>query len=122
MSAEEVAKQIEAVDRQLNTPKPKVSDEERNIDISGLYARYSWSVGGKPSPLPADALTTLKLEDKAGDPRWAKHFLGNAVHLGLYRSRIGFYWLLRYDAAVSGHWLENVGAAADVEQRFAKKT
>lgn len=118
MSAEEVSAQIERIDRQLNTRK-EVSADEKNINISGLYSRYSWG-GRGPSPLPSDGLKRLKLEDKTGDARWSKHFQGHGTHIGVYRSRVGFYWLLRYDRAVSQHWLENVGSAFEVEQRFGK--
>lgn len=119
MSAEEVAAQIERVDKALNSPRGKVPDEDKNICLEPLYSRYGW--GSKATPLNAEALAKLKLEDKAGDPRWAAHFLGNPQHLSVYRSRVGFYWLLRYDGALSQHWLENVGSAHDVEQRFGKK-
>jgi hypothetical protein len=118
MSAEEVAAQIERVDKALNG-RGNVSDEDKNINIQPLYVRYTW--GAKPTPLGTDAQAKLKLEDKTGDQRWAAHFQGNPKHLSVYRSRVGFYWMLRYDDALSQHWLENVGSAHDVEQRFGKK-
>jgi|SRR5687767_12561830 hypothetical protein len=117
-SGEEVAAHIERVDKVLNG-RGKVADEDKAINIQALYARYGW--GDAATSLPGDALSKLRLEDKTPDPRWAKHFLGNAMHLGVYRSRIGFYWILRFDAALRQHWLENVGSAYDVEQRFGPK-
>lgn len=116
MSAEEVASQIADVDRRLRDGH-EVPAAEKSINITGLYRRYSWG-GSGPAPLPADAQKRLNVSDRTGDNRWSKHFMGNGRHLGVYRSLIGYYWLLRYDGAMSEHWLQNVGSAFDVEQRY----
>lgn len=116
MSAEEVAGQIDSVDRRTRDGA-QVESAEQSINLTGLFRRYGWG-GPGPSPLPADAQKRLKITDRTADSRWSKHFLGNGRHVGLYRSLIGYYWLLRYDGAMSELWLDHVGTAHDVEQRF----
>lgn len=116
MSAEEVASQIASVDRRLRDGQ-EVPASEKSINITGLYRRYGWGGGGS-SPLPADAQRKLNISDRTGDNRWSKHFMGNGRHLGVYRSQIGYYWLLRYDSAMSEHWLDHKGSAFDIEKQF----
>ncbi len=118
MSAEEVASQIASVDRRLRDGL-EVDAADKSINLTSLYRRYGWS-GGGPSPLPGDAQKKLNIGDRTSDDRWSAHFLGNGRHLGVYRSQIGYYWLLRYDGAMSEHWLDHAGTAFDVEQRFGK--
>ncbi len=119
MSAEEVASQIASVDRRLRDGI-SIDAKEKAINITGLYRRYGWGGAGGPSPLPGNAQAKLNISDRTGDDRWSRHFMGNGRHLGLYRSQIGYYWLLRYDGAMSEHWLEHAGSAFDVEKRFGK--
>lgn len=116
MSVEEAAGHIDRVDRSLRRGIA-VEDDDKSLNITGLYRRYGWS-GGGPAPLPDDAMKQMKLLERTGDDRWSKHFLASGVHLGLYRTNVGYYWLLRYDGALGEHWLDNVGTAQDVEQRF----
>ena len=116
MSVDETAGRIDRVDRAMRKGGD-VEEADRSINITGLYRRYGWSSGG-PAPLPDDAMKQLKLVERTGDDRWSKHFRANGVHLGLYRTNVGYYWLLRYDGALGEHFLDNVGTAHDVEQRF----
>lgn len=118
MSAQEVASSIASVDRRLRDGEP-VEDSERSINLTGLYRRYDWG-GARPKPLPSDAQKQLGLSDRSTDERWSKH-IGGARHLAIYRSQVGYYWLLRYDSAMSEHWLEHVGTAFDVERQFGKR-
>ena len=116
MSAEEIAAQIDRVDRRLRDGG-EVDDADKTINLTTAYRRYGWG-GAAPSPLPTDAQNKLKLADRTSDNRWSKHFLSNSRHIGVYRSLIGYYWLLRYDGAMGELWLDHAGTAADVEQRF----
>lgn len=116
MSVEEVASHIDSVDRRTRDGA-QVEASERSINITALYRRYGWSSGG-PAPLPSDSLPKLKIADRTADNRWSAHFLGSGRHLGAYRTNVGYYWVLRYDGAMSEHWLDHVGTAADMESRF----
>lgn len=119
MSVDEAMSHIDRVDRALRKGSA-VGDDDKSLNLTGLYRRYGWG-GGGPAPLPDDAMKQLKLLDRTGDDRWSKHFRSNAVHLGLYRTNVGYYWLLRWDSALGEHWLDNVGSAHDVEERFGPK-
>lgn len=116
MSVEEAKAHIDRVDRALRKGGA-VEDDDRTVNLTDCYRRYGWG-GAGPTPLPEDALKQLALLERTGDDRWSKHFLSNGVHLGLYRSNVGYYWLLRYDGALGQHFLEHAGTAHDVEQRF----
>jgi hypothetical protein len=116
MSVEEAAGEIDRIDRSLRGGG-QVADDEKTINLTPLYRRYGWG-GGAPSPIPNDAQQKLKISERASDARWSKHFSSNRTHISIYRSQIGYYWLLRYDSALGEHLLEHVGTAADVEQRF----
>ena len=117
MTLEEVAAKIDSVDRRLNTSRA-VEEAEKSINVTSLFVRMSWHA---PTPIPDDALKKLKLIDRASDDRWLKHFLGNARHLGLYRSNVGYYWMLRYEGGMRETYLDHVGSAADVEKRFGQR-
>ena len=117
MKTEDVAKQIDSVDRRLNKLK-KVSDEEKSINLTGCYRRYSWGADGVATPLPGDATKELRLEDRTGDGRWSKSFAASSRDLALYRSPIGFYWVLRFDTSLNEHFLIHVGSAADVVAEY----
>ena len=119
MSVEEVAAHLERVDKALRAGKD-VADDDKKVNITDLYFRYKWG-GMSPSPLPNDALKKLKLVDRTTDSRWLPYFDGNGKHLGVYRTNPGYYWLLRFDGALTQHWLDHVGTAADVEGRFGNR-
>jgi hypothetical protein len=116
MSIEEVASQIDGVDRRTRSGA-EVDASEKSINITGLYSRYGWSSGG-PAPLPGDSLPKLKVADLTADGRWAAHFLGSSRHLGVYRTNVGYYWVLRYAGAMSETWLDHIGTAHDMVTRF----
>ncbi len=118
MSLEEIASHIDGVDRRTRDGA-EVDAAEKSINVTGLYRRYGWGSGG-PTPLPGEGLPKLKLLDKTADDRWSAHFLGSGRHLGVYRTNVGYYWVLRYDGAMSEHWLDHVGTALDVEARFGR--
>ncbi len=118
MSADEVATHLARVDKALRAGK-EVADDEKAVNITDLMFRYKWG-GTGPTPLPGDALTKMKLVDRTTDGRWLPYFDGNGTHLGVYRTIPGYYWLLRFDSALTQHWLEHVGTAADVHERFGK--
>lgn len=119
MNADEVVSQIDRVDKALRKGDT-VDDQDKRINITGLYRRYSWSSGG-PAPLPDSAQKQLKLQDRTADDRWSAHFRANGKHLAVYRTNVGYYWMLRYDGAMGEHWLDNVGSAHDLIERFGTK-
>ena len=45
---------------------------------------------------------------------------GNGKHLGVFRTNPGYYWLLRFDPALTQHWLDHIGTALDVAAKFGK--
>ncbi|HJL15596.1 MAG TPA: hypothetical protein RMH99_08075 [Sandaracinaceae bacterium LLY-WYZ-13_1] len=116
MNADEVVSHIRRVDRTIRDGDP-VDDADKSINISGLYTRYGWGRTG-PAPLPDDAQESLQLADRTADDRWSEHFRANGRHLGVYRSLVGYYWLLRYDGAIGEHWLDHVGTAHDTATKF----
>ncbi|HHH29136.1 MAG TPA: hypothetical protein ENK57_12435 [Polyangiaceae bacterium] len=116
MSAEEVAEHIRSVDRLILKGKD-VPAEDLVVNISALYDRYKWG-GGGPTPLSESAIGLLGLEERTTDGRWMNHFDGHGSHVGVYRSVVGYYWLLRYDATTKSHTFEHVGAAADVNDKY----
>lgn len=118
MSVEDVASQMDRVDNAIRKGK-EVGDEEKAVDITDLMFRYKWG-GMGPTPLPEDAMKRLKVLDRTTDSRWLPYFDGNGTHLGVYRTIPGYYWLLRFDSALTQHWLEHVGTAADVNERFGE--
>ena len=120
MKAEEVVQHIDGVDRRLNRLK-KVPDEEKVLNLTATYRRYGWAADGVAKPLSDDACKQLRLEDKSGDGRWSGYFRQSSRDLAIYRSHIGFYWVLYFDNALSEHFLQHVGSAADVEARFGAK-
>jgi hypothetical protein len=111
----EVAALIKKVDKAVNRMK-KVDEADMTLNIRRLYTVNSWRPG--PVPIPEESLPAMGLEDMTADKRWQKHFLGHKTHIGLYRSSVGFYWLLRHDPASKDNLLEHVGPAADVAERF----
>lgn len=118
MAIEDTANAIQQTDRNIRDNKP-VTDADRKINISSYYNQYRWG-GPGPTPLPPDALKKLVIDDRTTDARWVASFNGNGRKLGVYRSQIGYYWLLRYDGALSQHWLEHIGTAHDTNERFGK--
>jgi hypothetical protein len=116
MSAEEVAQQIARTDKTLRDGKA-VPPEELTINLTTLYRRYGWSRGAA-APLPADAQKKLNLSDRTGDTRWLAHFSRSARQLAVYRSQVGYYWILRYDTMLGEHFLEHAGTAADLEEKY----
>jgi len=116
MSAEEVAEHIKRVDR-LVLKGTEVPAEDLTVDIAGLYTRYKWGGPGL-TPLPGAAVTRLGLVEKTTDARWLRHFDGHARHVGVYRSAIGYYWLLRYDPELKHHHLDHAGTAADINDKY----
>ncbi|MEC7525476.1 MAG: hypothetical protein VYE22_36670 [Myxococcota bacterium] len=115
-SSEEVEKHILAVDRKLRDGR-EVDATDKRIDLSALYKRYSW--GNGPTPLSDKAQRALKLADRTSDERWSRAFQ-DGRHLGVYRSNIGYYWVLRYDGSLSTHALVHAGTAADVTAKFGR--
>ncbi|MCA9604215.1 MAG: hypothetical protein KC619_01385 [Myxococcales bacterium] len=118
MSAEDVAKHLKRVDKEILAGN-EVPDEDRCVNITDLYHRYKWG-GVGPTPLPGPACDRFGLVERTADSRWMRHFDGNGRELGVYRTTIGYYWLLRYDASLKQHYLEHVGTAADVDERYGK--
>jgi len=118
MSADEVADTLRRVDKDILDGK-EVSDDDKSINITDLYARYKWG-GAGPTPLPDDAKKRLRIEERTTDSRWMGHFDGNGREVGVYRTVIGYYWLLRFDPSLTQHWLVHVGTAADVADRYGK--
>lgn len=118
MSAEEVATHLRRVDKLILAGKD-VSADDLSVHITDLYHRYKWG-GAGPTPLPEDAVKRFKIEDRTADPRWMAHFDGHSVDVGIYRSVVGYYWLLRYDPSLRQHHLKHVGTAADVNEKYGK--
>ena len=116
MSAEEVAEHIRRVDR-LILKGTEVPEEDLTLNIASLYDRYKWG-GAGPTPLPGDATKRLGLEEKTTDSRWLNHFAKSSLELGVYRSVIGYYWLLRFDPELKNHHLEHAGTAADINDKY----
>ncbi len=116
MSAEQVAEQIQRVDRALNNGQA-IAASDKSINLTTLYRRYGWSRGGATT-LPAEALAKLKLTDRTGDPRWMAYFNKSAKQLGVYRTMVGFYWILRYEPMLNEHYLDHGGSAADIEAKY----
>ena len=115
-SSDEVEKHILAVDRKLREGR-EVDSGDKRLDLSALYKRYGW--GNGPTPLSDKAQQALKIADRTSDERWSRSFQ-DGTNLGIYRSNIGYYWVLRYDSAVSGHLLVHAGTAADVEKKYGR--
>ena len=118
MSVEQAAKQIETTDKALRDGR-EVDKDGLVINLTTLYRRYGWSKGSA-TPLPKDALTKLKISDRTGDPRWMVYFNRSGKQLGVYRSNVGYYWILRYESMLGEHYLEHAGTAADVEAKYGK--
>lgn len=118
MNIDDAIAAIEGVDRRLNAGSA-VDAAERTINLTGLYRRYSWG-GGGAAPIPEPAVKQLQLTDRTGDDRWSKYFTSNSRDLAIYRSRIGFYWLLRYDTALGEHFLDHAGSAHEVATKYAR--
>ena len=116
MSAEDVAAQIQKADKELRDGK-SVSRDELTVNLSPLYKRYRWSMGGA-TPLPGDALKKLKLADRTSDPRWMAYFNKSAKFIGVYRTQVGYYWILRYESMLNEHYLDHAGSAADLEEKY----
>lgn len=116
MSAEEVAQQIQRTDKALRDGR-SVPPEELSINLTSAYRRYGWSRGAA-APLPDEALKKLNLRDMTGDPRWMTSFKKAGKLLGVYRSLIGYYWILRYEAMLNEHFLDHAGTAADLEAKY----
>ena len=116
MSAEEVAEHIRRVDR-LVLKGADVPEDDLSLNITDLYNRYKWG-GAGPTPLPGAAIERLGLVEKTTDSRWLTHFTGNGRHVGVYRSVVGYYWLLRFDPEVRQHYLEHAGTAADINDKY----
>jgi hypothetical protein len=75
----------------------------------------------RPSLMSKPAYEAIDLEDKTADPRWQAYFQKSKTNIGVYRSIGGCYWLLRYDPGFSAHWLDQVGTAQVVIDRFGVK-
>lgn len=118
-SAEDLIAFMERVDTEIRAEEP-VSRADKTINISSLYQRYRWGDGG-PIPLPPEAARRLQLADRTRDDRWVHSFNGGRRFLGIYRSNVGYYWLLRFDGALSEHFLDHIGTAHDAEVRFGGK-
>lgn len=118
MNAEEIVAHLSRVDRALNDRKT-VDEADLTLNITSAYRRYGWA-GAGPSPLQGDALKKLLLLDKTGDARWSKRFRSNPKYLGVYRTQVGFYWLLRYDGALGEYFLDHAGSAHELVQRFGE--
>ncbi|MBZ0115649.1 MAG: hypothetical protein K8H88_01550 [Sandaracinaceae bacterium] len=118
MTPDVVREQLLRVDGLLNKSKP-VEEPDKKILLTVLYREFGWG-GPKPTPLPKAAIDALGIEDRTGDGRWSNHFVNNSRDLGLYRTRVGFYWLLWFDARTTDHVLEHAGTAADLAKRFGK--
>ena len=88
-----------------------------SIDLTRFYVRQKIG-SGAATPLPDGAIRALGLVEMTTDPRWKARFLGNPKLLGLYRSTVGCYWLLRFEGGMGEHWLDQVGTAAAAEERF----
>ena len=116
MSAEDVAKHLERVDKAIRGGK-EVPDAEKSVNITDLYFRYKWG-GMGPTPLPGPALKQINVVDRTTDSRWLPHFEGNGRPLGVYRTVPGYYWLLRFEPALTQHLLDHVGTAHDVAERY----
>ncbi|MGE0791493.1 MAG: hypothetical protein AB7S26_37810 [Sandaracinaceae bacterium] len=117
MSVEDVAKEIQRVDKALRDGK-KLPAGELSINLTTLYRRYSWGRGSSASPLGNDAQAKLQLADRAGDARWRAHFQRGGKQIGVYRSLIGYYWILRYESMLGEHYLDHAGTAADLEAKY----
>src|SRR5690349_16807848 len=117
-SPKEARAHLMTVDQALRNNKT-VEAEDKKVVLTVIYREQGWG-GPRPTPLPKAATDALELEDKTGDGRWSAHFVNNMGHLGLYRTRVGYYWLLAYDAD-GNHTLQHAGAAGEVEARFGKK-
>ncbi|MCB9597929.1 MAG: hypothetical protein H6719_34755 [Sandaracinaceae bacterium] len=119
MNVEEVAKHLKRVDK-LVLASSEVPEEDLSVNITDLYNRYKWG-GAGPTPLPGAALSRLDLVERTADARWMRHFDGNGRELGVYRTTVGYYWLLRFDPALKQHSLQHVGTAADIDQRYGSQ-
>jgi hypothetical protein len=75
----------------------------------------------KPTLMHKKAFEAIDLEDKTADPRWQSYFQKSKVNIGLYRSIGGCYWLLRYDPGFAAHFLDQVGTAQVVIDRYGTK-
>ena len=112
MTPQQAQAHIKDVDTQLNQNKA-VPDEKKRFSLAEVYAAQNLPAGSK---LSESACRELALEDMSEDNRWNHHFENNRVHLGIYRSKIGFYWLLTLDG--KEHTLTHVGAAGEVLARY----
>ncbi|MBX3275716.1 MAG: hypothetical protein KF729_35980 [Sandaracinaceae bacterium] len=119
MNVEDVAKHLKRVDKQVLAGQ-EVPPEDRSVNLTGLYERYKWG-GPGPTPLPGPACQKLDVIERTADARWMRHFDGNGRELGVYRSIVGYYWLLRYDPGLKQHFLEHAGTAADIDTRYGSK-
>lgn len=119
MSAEDVAKEMMRIDKEFRDGR-EVGEPDRSINITGLYRRYDWG-GAGPTPLSGPACKRLGISDRSADTRWMNYFNGHRSDLGIYRTQVGYYWLLRFDPAMGEHYLDHAGSAADVNERYGQK-
>ena len=115
MTPQEAHAHIKAVDTQVNK-NIAVPDDKKRLSVTKLFDQQGWPAGSK---LIGAACRALELEDCSEDNRWNHHFQNNRQHLGIYRSKIGFYWLLSCNGAE--HALEQVGPALEVLARYKNK-
>jgi hypothetical protein len=115
MTPQQAQAHIKEVDGLLNKRKA-VPDEKKVLSLTALYAAQNWPSG---APLSGAAQAALALEDWGDDNRWNHHFQNNKQHLGLYRSKIGFYWVLICQGRELT--LKHVGAPSDVIAQFGNK-
>jgi hypothetical protein len=116
MKIEDVVAQMQRVDKALRAGKA-AEPSEMQISIGRLYNDCLWG-GPEATALPPEALKELQVEDMTADSRWSKHFINHPTHLGLYRTRVGYYWLLSYDALRRDHVLQHAGAAGEAAKTY----
>ncbi|MEM9188289.1 MAG: hypothetical protein AAGF12_03895 [Myxococcota bacterium] len=112
---QEAREQITEAEKDFRKTGKSVGAE---VDLKALYTRQGW--GMNAAPLTKAALKELELVDMTADSRWMPYFTKSKAHLGLYRSNVGCYWLLRYEAGFKQHLLEQIGTALAASKRFAK--
>ena len=119
-SVEELKAQVQRVDQEIRNDNP-VDADEKTINITSHFNRYRWGAG-VPNPLPPEALSQLGFVERTTDERWIQHFRRNAgKHVAVYRSLVGYYWLLRYESGLGEHWLDHIGTAHDTAARFGPR-
>ena len=113
-SVSEICSEIRAADKVLRDTGELTESKELNIT---RWYNIAGGVTG-PTPFSGKLVSELELFDRTADPAWEAHFLGSAREIGIYRSNLGGYWLLRYESAFREHWLEQVGTVEAVAKRF----